>query len=133
MASVFNRTNPIYYASVHTPDFDPVDWAINPDITLVVGQPVKYWELTGGTNAEGQEIVDLKSQAEQDAIDAAEAAARETAGRENAKTEFDDLWLLRAFAEVVVDEINLLRAEHSLPARTPAQLRTALRNKIDNL
>lgn len=43
------------------------------------------------------------------------------------------LWSRRdkAFAEVLRDEINTLRALHSLPARTLGQLVTALRNKLD--
>jgi hypothetical protein len=36
----------------------------------------------------------------------------------------------RAFALVVLDEINTLRAQHSLAARTVTQLKTALRNKL---
>jgi len=36
---------------------------------------------------------------------------------------------LKAFALVVLDEINLLRAEHSLAPRTAIQLRNAVRDK----
>lgn len=48
------------------------------------------------------------------------------------KNTFDDKErrLLRAFAEVVLDELNNLRAQHGLAARTMAQLRTAIRNKL---
>jgi len=42
----------------------------------------------------------------------------------------DERRLLRAFAEVVLDELNNLRAQHGLAARTMAQLRTAIRNKL---
>jgi hypothetical protein len=38
--------------------------------------------------------------------------------------------LIRALAFVILDEINLLRAEHSLADRTQAQLRTAIKAKI---
>ena len=38
--------------------------------------------------------------------------------------------LLRALAFVVMDEINILRAQHSLADRTAAQLRTAIKAKI---
>lgn len=44
-----------------------------------------------------------------------------------------DVWenvLLRAFALVVLDEINTLRGQHGLPARTMQQLKTATLNKI---
>ena len=38
--------------------------------------------------------------------------------------------LIRALAFVVMDEINILRAQHSLADRTPAQLRNAIKAKI---
>lgn len=46
----------------------------------------------------------------------------------------DDLpiWA-KALALTVLDEINLLRAQHALVARTPAQLITAMRNKAGTL
>ena len=48
------------------------------------------------------------------------------------KDTFDDKErrLLRAFAEVVKDEINILRGQHGLADRTLAQLRTAIKNKV---
>ena len=48
------------------------------------------------------------------------------------KNTFDDeeRRLLRAFAELVMDELNTLRALHSLAPRTFAQLRTAIKNKV---
>jgi len=39
--------------------------------------------------------------------------------------------LVRALMLITMDEINTLRAQHSLPARTPAQLKTAIRNKLN--
>ena len=44
-----------------------------------------------------------------------------------------DYKLLRALASILVDEINVLRAAVSpaLPARTLAQVRTAIQNRID--
>ena len=131
MANVFNRTTPEYRVSVHTPDFDPADWAINPDVTAVAGQPVKYWFLTGATNAEGFEIVDIVDAATQAIIDAAEAAARLANEKDNAKTDFDAQRVLKALAELLVDEFNALRSLHALPPRTFAQLRTAIQAKID--
>jgi len=54
--------------------------------------------------------------------------------RRKAKEALDDIQaneaLIRALAFVVMDEINILRAQHSLADRTPAQLRTAIKNKI---
>ena len=38
--------------------------------------------------------------------------------------------MFKAFAELIMDELNTLRAEHSLPPRTMAQLKTAMKNKL---
>lgn len=38
--------------------------------------------------------------------------------------------LLKAFALLVLDELNTLRAEHGLPQRTPQQLVNAIKNKL---
>ncbi len=46
------------------------------------------------------------------------------------RDDFDDQRILKAFAELLVDELNVLRQLHGLPARTFAQLRTAIRSKI---
>ncbi len=48
------------------------------------------------------------------------------------QAEFDDREVLRAFAKLLVTELNILRALHSLPPRTFDQLRTAIRNEIAN-
>lgn len=39
--------------------------------------------------------------------------------------------LIRAFALVVLDEFNTLRDQHGLAARTAAQLRSAIKGKLD--
>ncbi len=66
-------------------------------------------------------------------IDAATAAAKETSSRDLDKVTYDIERTLRAIVELLVDELNVLRALHSLPDRTIAQARSAIRNKIDNL
>lgn len=38
--------------------------------------------------------------------------------------------ILKAFALVVLDEVNLLRSQHGLAPRTTEQLRTAVKNKL---
>jgi hypothetical protein len=48
------------------------------------------------------------------------------------QAEFDDREVLRALAKLLVKELNILRALHSLPPRTFDQLRTAIRNEIAN-
>lgn len=40
---------------------------------------------------------------------------------------------LKAFALIVLDEINILRAAAGLVARTPAQLKTAHRAKLNQI
>ena len=69
--------------------------------------------------------------ANQAAIDAATARAKATAEKDSSKSGFDQTRVLKALAELLVDEFNILRAQHGLPNRTFAQLRTAIRNKID--
>ena len=39
--------------------------------------------------------------------------------------------MMIAFADIIKDEINILRAEHGLPDRTLAQLKTAISNRIN--
>lgn len=41
--------------------------------------------------------------------------------------------LIDALAQVMLDEINLLRAEVGLPARTGQQVVTAIGNKLENI
>jgi len=66
MASVVNRTTKQYLGSVHTPDYSPVDWIIDPDLSSVIGVPSKYWNISG-------DIITEMTQPEKDAVDAAEA------------------------------------------------------------
>lgn len=120
MANVLNRTTKQYLESVNTPDFNPVDWIINPDLSQVTGFSSKYWSISGDT-------VSLLSQAERDALDLSELEV----SRDQIVDQLDDLEdILRAFAQVVVDEINILRQQHTLPDRTLQQLKTAIRNKM---
>lgn len=120
MADVLNRTTKQLRRSVNTPDFPVIDWIINPDLAAVAGFESKYWLIAG-------DIVSLMSQAERDALD----AAKEAAVLDSIADEINQVRsYTRAFAEVVLDEFNNLRALHGLPARTRAQLRAALRNKL---
>ena len=70
--------------------------------------------------------------ANQAARDATFSQATTDEERDRVRDTFDDKErrLLRAFAEVVKDEINILRGQHALAPRTLAQLRTAIRNKV---
>ena len=90
--------------------------------------------------------------ADQANIDAATQAARNAELQAAEKDWYDNKKMFRALAELLIDEINLLRQQfntttgqiNSLPGagsvdvttfndRTIAQARTATRNKIDNL
>jgi len=63
MSNVLHRTTFQYLKSVNTPDYDPVDWVINPDFSQVQGAPTRHWKIVGDT-------VTLAPQVERDAADA---------------------------------------------------------------
>lgn len=120
MANFLNRTTRQYVMSADPAEHPVVDWIINPDVSSVAGFRTVYWIVTG-------DVVTLMDQAARDAVDAAEIES----GRDETMTEIDDTEaLLRAFAQSVMDELNILRAEYSLAPLTLAQLRTAMRNKF---
>ena len=80
----------------------------------------KYWNISGDTVSE-------MSQPQKDAIDAAELEVR----RDGVSDQLDPVEdILRAFALVVLDEINTLRSQHGLANRTIAQLKNAVRAKL---
>lgn len=91
-----------------------------PDLTTVSGFPSKYWTITG-------DVVTLMSQAERDAVDAAELVTQ----RDTVTAQLDQLeGIMRAFALAVLDEFNVLRSKHGLPSRTIAQMKAVVRNKL---
>lgn len=90
--------------------------------------PPRYREWTGSAVAEMRE-------AEKAAVDAAAQAAMIQQLRADADTGLvtnrdDRSLIIRALARLVLDEVNTLRSEAGLPARTWAQMVTAIRNKI---
>jgi len=144
VANVLNRTSKLFLVSVNTPDYPLIDWIHSPDLSAVVGFAERYWTITG-------DVVTLMSQAERDAVDAALlTAARDAAAAQLQQTED----VLRAFMLAVLDELNLHADKHNAildaidagstlaqvkaniaavtdyPARTEAQLRTSVRNKL---
>lgn len=120
MANVLHRVTKQYRKSVNTPDFPVGVWIINPDVSAVQGFANKYWVITG-------DVVTLMNQISRDAIDTAEESAR----RDSIADELDQSQtIMRAFAEVVLDEINDLRGQHGLGTRTLAQLKVDVRNKL---
>lgn len=120
MATVLNRTTKQLIESANTPEYPIGNWIINPNLSAVAGFANKYWIITG-------DAVTLMDAAQRAAVDAAELTAQLNAisnGIDAAGT------YARAFAEIVMDEINILRANDGLAPRTLAQLKTALRNKL---
>lgn len=118
------------HRSANTPDFTGrTDAVINPDLSAIDGVvPELYWKhFSGG-------IVEMTAQEKND-LDAAIAAAADAAMRGEAKANYDGQismgQALRALVKVLIDEINILRAQHSLPDRTLAQAKTAIQNAID--
>ena len=49
MADVFHRTQGTYKRSVNTPDYDPAEWIINPDVSALSAVPARYWKASGDT------------------------------------------------------------------------------------
>lgn len=96
MANVLNRTTKEYRTSVNDPDYPVIDWIINPDLSAVANWPSRYWVVSG-------DVVTLMSQAQRDAVDAAEATAmkNDTADAVIIAGGFD-----RAFCEMLLDELN---------------------------
>ena len=96
------------------------EWIYNPDLSAVAGFASSYWTIAGDT-------VTLISQAQRDAVD----VQIQSDNRDSTTNQLDGLEdLLRSFALVVLDEFNVLRAQHGLNPRTIAQLKSAIRSKL---
>lgn len=120
MANVLNRETRQLILSANTPDYPPSEWIINPELSAVAGWPARYWKIDGNA-------VTLMTVEERNALDVADL----NAARDGAVAALDGAEdLMRAFALVMLDEINLLRAQHQLAPRTPQQLKNAVRAKL---
>lgn len=131
MANVLNRTTGTtfpyrkdYRTSVNEPDFPQLDWIWDPDLSAVAGFDSIYWDISG-------DQVTLADQATRDARDVEIDTATITAAKDAEKARLDTEEVLAAFAKVVMDEFNILRAIHGLAPRTLDQLKTAIKNEID--
>lgn len=107
------------------------------DLAAVEGVvPFKYWKHDTGaivsmTAAEitAQDAADAAAEAQRVLDDLAAIRAGAAAGLDG----FAEVPLaLRAFADVVREEINILRALHTLTPRTLSQLKTAITNKVNS-
>ena len=127
-----HRTLPIIYQNVDAADMAAIyggdfsayasnaTWIYDPDLTAVIGFPIKYWIITG-------DVVTLMNQAARDVVDAALLED----SRNNTAAELDDVEnILRAFMLIVLGEINVLRVNDGLGERTVAQLKVAIRNSL---
>ena len=122
MPNYLHRTTKQYQQSISPIDLlEPEsNYVKDPDLLAVAGFNSQYWVIT-------DDVVTLMSTSERDAVD---TLARDAA-RDNNVNQLDGLEdLLRAFALVVLDEFNLLRAEHSRAPRSIGNLKTAIRNKL---
>jgi hypothetical protein len=45
MSNAFNKLTGELRESVNTPDYDPAEWVINPDLSAVDGIPLRYLKL----------------------------------------------------------------------------------------
>lgn len=120
MADVVNRATKQYIRSVNTPDFPIADWIHNPDLSAVVGQPPKYWDIV-------LDLITLMSATDRQAVEDAKLVATRDTRVSQIDHEED---LLRAIVSILLDEINILRQDHGLAPRTLAQARRAIRNKL---
>ena len=96
------------------------EWIYEPDMSAVIDQPNKYWVIIGDSvhlmDPVARAVVDeTELEAEMDAL--ADELTRTRS-------------LMKAFAEVVLEQINTLRAEHGLSQATLAQLKAAVRSKL---
>lgn len=117
------------------PSVDPInDWRVQvkPDGTVLF--PAEHWNRVETQPTEGDlDAARLEAGyatwlAENggDADATAKRAAREAIETPGVSLER----LIEAFALVMMDEINLLRDQHSLANRTISQLKTAIKNKL---
>lgn len=135
MASYVDKSEPRTYFRVpdHTLLPKPVtDYLVNPPGLLSLltnGIPSIYWKISG------DDVVEMTT-GEKIAVDITVDAERLVAAKTAAKAAYDEnreeiRLILRAVVKILVDEINILRAEHGFSARTLSQARTAIRNAID--
>ena len=132
MANVLNRTTGLVYPytkdyrqSVNEPDYSTANWIHDPDLSAVAGFDSIYWDISGDT-------VTLVDQATRDSRDAEIAAAQVTASKNAQKSTYTDNEIFRAQIKYMVDEINILRAEHAFAPRTYGDAQTYMFNAIDN-
>ncbi len=124
MSTVVNRMTLTPLFDRDLTRYDIAHFWHDPDLSAVANVKPIYWKETSGVFTE-------MTLTEKGVKNAEIAAAKADHDRSTAKHRIGDEPVLRALAEVVMDEINILRSKHSLAARTLSQLVTAIKNKID--
>lgn len=129
MATVLNRTTKELKTSVNTPDYDPADWIINPNLDNVDGVDPKYWSISG-------DIVFAMPQHQRDSIDTQEAMAAEATEKATAKAVVDGAdavmnRVLTAMAAVIQEELQAIKNGTPLASRDTTALKQAVKDKID--
>ena len=122
MPDWLHRTDVVLLTSVAEADLLEIatNYIEDPDLSNVGGVPSKYWDIVGDTVSE-------MSAGEKAVVDATDLSA----SRDDEMEALDRLEShVRSLALVVLDEINTLRGEHALPARTMAQLKAAMKSKL---
>lgn len=124
MSTVVNRMTLTPLFGVDLSRYDVAHFWHDPDLSAVLSVDPIYWKEIVGVFSE-------MSTAEKAITDADIVSANLARDRRVAKKSINNERVLRAFAAIVVDEINILRAQHGLPDRTFAQLVTAIKSRID--
>ena len=124
MATVVNTETLAIRRSVDVGEFPPPTWEQLTSSSAADADaiPARYRKWTGSAVAE-------MTPGEKSAVDAAAA----TAADDGEMGGFDRRGALAAFALLVLEELNTLRAEHGLSQRTPAQLKSAIRSKMESI
>lgn len=123
MGDFLHRTTKQYFKSISNVDLlEPLaNYISQPDMSAVEGVPSQYWVITG-------DVVSEMGQAERDAVDAATLTTRRDS---TVNSEVDNVeGVMRQVIKLLISELNILRAEHNLPDRTIAQLKTQIRNGL---
>ena len=123
MGNFLHRTNKQYLASTD-PNGLPeslANYISEPDMSAVIGQPTKYWVISGDT-------VSLVDQSTRDAIDAALLEAQ----KDSLIAELDQFSIMKAVALTLLDAINVTRVADSQAEISIAQFKTAAKAKLGN-
>jgi hypothetical protein len=123
MGDYVHRTTKQYLQSV-SPNSLPeplANYIEDPDLSNVVGVPSIYWIITG-------DVITEMTQGEKDAVDAAALSD----GRDDAiEADIDNLEsVMRQLTQLMLREVNILRAEHGLADRTMAQAKAQMRSDL---